>query len=44
VGRGETRHQIAVTDLFKARFGHAIPIRFVEWLMGFPEGWTKASD
>ena len=44
VGRGETRHQIAVTDTFKARFGHAIPIRFVEWLMGFPEGWTKASD
>jgi hypothetical protein len=44
VGRGETTHQINVTDAYKARFGIPVPIRFVEWLMGFPEDWTKASD
>ena len=44
VGRGETTHQINVTDAYKARFGIPVPIRFVEWLMGFPDDWTKASD
>lgn len=44
VGRGETTHQIRITDAYKARTGQQIPIWFVEWLMGFPEDWTKANE
>ncbi len=40
VGSGATTHQIGVRDRWKARFGTALPVAFVEWLMGFPAGWS----